>query len=133
MANKKLNWKTWLQEGDQYLKAYGTRSRFGAEIRYNLISMSFEAYTMAILDFHNCLPNNHTYTDLLIALESVITIDKTLKSRILKYENIQSICSIDKYHTEKPSEEDLSDLKSAVIEISTIAHTICNTTISKAI
>ncbi|WP_372752742.1 hypothetical protein [Mariniflexile sp.] len=125
MANKKLNWKTWLQEGDQYLKAYGTKSRFGAEIRYNLVSMSFEAYSMAILDYHKSLPHNHTYTDLMNALESVIPIDATLKSRILKYENIQSICSIEKYYTTKPSEEDLTDLKSAVIEISNMAHNIC--------
>ncbi|MFD1294795.1 hypothetical protein ACFQ5N_13205 [Lutibacter holmesii] len=127
MANKKLNWTTWLQEGDQYLKAYGTRSRFGTEIRYNLISMSFEAYAMAILDFHNSLPNNHTYSDLMYALETVITLDESLKNRILKYENIQSICSIEKYHTVKPTEEELTDLKGAILEISDIAHKTCST------
>ena len=126
MANKKLNWTTWLQEGDQYMKAYGTKNLFGPEIRYNLVSMAFEAYTMAILDFHNSLPENHTYSDLMYALETVIPIDKTLKNRILKYENIQSICSIEKYHTSAPTEEELTDLKGAVIEISTIAHEICS-------
>ncbi|RXP44967.1 hypothetical protein EC396_16405 [Lutibacter sp. HS1-25] len=125
MANKKLNWKTWLQEGDQYLRAYGTKSRFGTEIRYNLISMSFEAYTMAILDFHNSLPENHTYSDLMYALETVVPIDKTLRERILKYENIQSICSIEKYHTVKPTEEELADLKGAILEISALAHKTC--------
>lgn len=125
MANKKLNWNTWLEEGDQYLKAYGTNNKFGTEIRYNLISMSFEAYTMAILDFYGSLPENHTYSDLMYALETVVTIDKTLKERILKYENIQSICSIEKYHTEKPKEEELIDLKGAIIEISKMAHEIC--------
>lgn len=126
MANKKLNWKNWLQEGDQYMKAYGTKNLFGPEIRYNLVSMSFEAYTMAILDFHNSLPENHTYSDLMYALETVIPIDKTLKNRILKYENIQSICSIEKYHTTAPTEDELIDLKGAVIEISTLAHATCN-------
>lgn len=126
MENKKLNWKTWIKEGDQYLKAYGTRSKFGTEIRYNLISMSFEAYTMAILDFHNSLPHNHTYSDLMFALEKVIPVDETLKERILKYENIQSICSIEKYHTVKPTEKELLDLKGAIMEISKMAHATCD-------
>lgn len=125
MANKKLNWRTWLLEGDQYMKAYGTKNMFRAEIRYNLISMSFEAYTMSILDFHNLLPENHTYSDLMFALETVIPINPTLKNRILKYENIQSICSIDKYHTTAPTEDELIDLKGAIIEISVMAHQIC--------
>lgn len=132
MANKKLNWATWLQEGDQYLKAYGTKNLFGPEIRYNLASMAFEAYSMAVLDFHNSLPDNHTYSDLMYALETVITVDKTLKERILKYENIQSMCSVDKYYVTAPSEDQLTDLKGAVIEVSTLAHTICEPIQNKA-
>lgn len=130
MANKKLNWKTWLLEGDQYLKAYGTKNLLGSEIRYNLISMSFEAYTMAILDFHNSLPENHTYTDLMYALETVIPINEVLKKRILKYEGIQSICSVDKFLITKPTEEELLDLKGAIIEISQLAHITCASTLN---
>lgn len=125
MANKKLNWRTWLQEGDQYFQAYGTKNAFRPEIRYNLISMSFEAYCMSMLDFHNLLPNNHTYTDLMMALENVVPIEKSLKDRILKYENIQSICSIEKFHISAPSEDELNDLKSAIYEIKNMAHTVC--------
>jgi len=128
MIEKKLNWRTWLLQGDQYLKASTPKSgvsRFGTEVRYNLISMSLEAYIMAIMDFHKVMPQNHTYTDLIIGLETVIPLDEKLKNRILQYENIQSICSVDKYHTVAPSEEELLDLKGAIIEISTMAHTIC--------
>lgn len=128
MSENKLNWRIWLQQGDQYLKAATPKSgisRFGTEVRYNLISMSLEAYIMAIMDFHQALPKNHTYTDLIIGLETVIPLDEKLKNRILQYENIQSICSIEKYHTLAPTEAELIDLKGAIIEISTMAHSIC--------
>jgi hypothetical protein len=128
MEESKLNWRTWLQQGDQYLKVATPKSgvsRFGTEIRYNMISMSLEAYIMAIMDFHETLPLNHTYTDLIIGLETVIPLDINLKNRILQYENIQSICSIEKYHTVAPTEDELFDLKGAIIEISTMAHRIC--------
>ncbi|MFI1772766.1 hypothetical protein [Thalassobellus citreus] len=128
MSEKKLNWRTWLLEGDQYLKASTPKSgvsRFGPEVRYNLISMSLEAYIMAIMDFYKKLPQNHTYSDLIRGLETVITLDEKLKNRILRYENIQSICSIEKYHTTAATEVELIDLKGAVVEISAIAHRVC--------
>ena len=87
--------------------------------------MSLESYIMAILDYFNTLPDNHTYTDLLMALDTVLTIDEDLKNRILKYENIQSICSIEKYHRSPPTEEELVDLKGAIKKIREHAHEIC--------
>jgi len=128
MYKSNLNWHRWLKNGDQYLKSAtpkGEKSRFGTDIRYNLLSMSLEGYIMAILDFHNNLPDNHTYRDLVIGLERVMPISLTLKKRILQYENIQSICSIEKYHRSSPTEEELEDLKGAITEISVIAHKTC--------
>lgn len=129
MMNKSnRHWEKWLKEGDQYLKAAtpkGKKSRFGPDIRYNLLSMSLEGYIMAITDYHNNLPDNHTYTDLLEALERVIPVDESLKHRLLQYENIQSICSIEKYHRNSPAEDELEDLKEAIMQIRIIAHGIC--------
>lgn len=126
---QKLNWETWLKEGDQYLGAAtpkGMNSRFGAKIRYNLLSMSMEKYIMAMLDFHKTMPENHTYTDLFDALDTVMKVDDGLKTRILKYENIQSICSIEKYHTTAPTEEELSELHAAINELNDLAHQTCS-------
>ena len=123
MITRKLNWQTWLKNGDQYLKAAtprGPKSRFGPGIRYNLLSMSLEGYIMAMLDYHRNLPDNHTFFELIAGLERVMPVNDALKKRILRYENIQSICSIEKYHRSDPSEEDLADLKAAITEISTI-------------
>jgi hypothetical protein len=125
MNTTELNWRLWLEHGDKYLKAAtpkGTTSKLGRDVRYNLLSMSLESYVMAILDFHNTMPYNHTYTDLIFALEKVIPVDHNLKARILQYENIQSICSVEKYHRSTPSEDNLSDLKKAVNEIGILAH-----------
>lgn len=124
----RLDWKTWLKNGDQYLKAAipkGTKSRFGTDVRYNLLSMSLEGYIMAMLDVNQLLPENHTYTDLVAAVETVVPIDYTLKNRILRYENIQSICSLEKYHRCSPTEDEIADLTGAVGEISALAHKTC--------
>lgn len=122
------NWKTWLKNGDQYMDAAtpkGEKSRFGEDIRYNLLSLSLEGYSMAILDYHRTLPENHTYTDLINALDGVVLIPERLKKQILKFENIQSICSVEKYYRTSPSEKDLKELKKAVSEIADIAHDVC--------
>ena len=128
MKTGDLSWRTWLKNGDQYLDAATPKkktSRFGTDIRYNLLSMALEGYIMAILDFHGDLPENHTYTDLVLALERVVPIDNALKKRILTYENLQSICSIDKYSRKNPTEMELVDLKGAIDEISRLAHETC--------
>ncbi len=129
MAENKLNWQTWLKNGDQYLKAAtpkGEKSRFGTDIQYNLLSMSFEGYAMAILDYHGTLPDNHTFIDLVTALELVSPLEQSLKGRILKHESLQSICSIDKYSRTDPTEEEIADLREAIQEVSRIAHDKCS-------
>jgi hypothetical protein len=127
MELRKLNWHTWLKQGDDYRKAVSPKStkRFGTDVRYNLISMALESYIMAILDFHKSLPENHTFLDLISGLESVMPVDETLKKRILQYESIQSICSIDKYSRTNPTEEEITDLTGAIDEISILAHKTC--------
>lgn len=129
--NETLNWQMWLAQGDQYLKASSpksNKSKFGTEILYNLLSMSLESYIMAMLDIYQRLPDNHTYTDLFEALDKVITIDPELKCRIMQYENIQSICSIEKYHRRPPVESEISELRAAISEFSLIAHSECKIT-----
>ena len=125
---EKLNWKTWLTRADQYLNSAsprGKKSKFNPSIRYNLLSMSLENYIMAILDFYDTMPTNHTYTELIEGLETVLDVDDNLKRRLLKYENIQSICSLEKFHIRQPSEEDLVDLRNAILQMGALAHETC--------
>lgn len=128
MFENKLGWKKWLKDGDQYMRASGLKkekSVFNNTIRYNLLSMSLEGYVMAILDFHGTLPFNHTFRDLMEGLEKKVDLDADLKERILRYENIQSICSIEKYHRQAPKDDEIQALGSAVGEIGEMAHQIC--------
>ncbi len=123
-----INWKVWLKQGDQYLKAgtpKGEKPKFGPEIRYNMLSMSLESYAMAILDYKQNLPDNHTFTDLVMGLERVMDLDADLKERILKYENIQSICSVEKFHIAAPTEDELKELRVAIVELGDIAKDVC--------
>jgi hypothetical protein len=129
MYENSLNWQTWLKNGYQYMKAAtpeGKKSRFGTDIRYNLLAMSMEGYILAILDFHGTLPDNHTFIDLITALELIMPLDRNLKGRILKYEGLQTICAIDKYSRTNPSEEDINDLREAVKEIGIMAREKCS-------
>lgn len=128
MNEKTDTWRTWIEKADQYMNAAcpkGRKSKFNNGIRYNMLSMSFEAYVMAIMDYHRTLPENHTFTDLINGLETVMPVSEALKERILRYENIQSICSIEKYHVQDPTDADLIDLESAIREIGVVAHRIC--------
>ena len=122
------DWETWMKNGNQYFKAAcpeGKTSRFSADLRYNLLSMSLEGYVMAISGYHNCLPDNHTYTDLMAALERVIPLDPSLKARVLRHESIQEICSVENYHRSHPEEDALAELTSAVSSIGELARRIC--------
>ena len=128
MTERELSWRIWLDHGDKYLKAAIPKGKIGIlgpTIRYNLLSISMENYIMAILDFYKTLPDNHTYTDLITSLEQVVPVDEGLKSRILKHECVQSICSMSDYHRNDPSEDDLVDLTGAITEIGQMAHRIC--------
>jgi hypothetical protein len=127
MTVQEFKWQTWLKNADDYLKAIAPNkiSRFGTDIRYNLITMALENYIMAILDYHNNTPGNHSIINLMRTLESIMPIDKTLKQRILKYTIVQSICSIDLYNRKNPTEEDIEDLTGAVNEIGNMAHKTC--------
>ncbi len=125
-----LTWPEWLEHGDKYLKSgtpkEGGKVKLLPTIRYNLLSMSLESYVMAILDFHDNLPDNHTFTDLMDGLERVMPVDAGLRERILKYENIQSICSLEKFHIKDPTNEELVELREAIAEIGEIAHQVCD-------
>jgi hypothetical protein len=128
MDNSNNTWKMWLPQGDQYLKAGSPKngkSKFGTDILYNLLSMSLESYIMAILDYKKNLPDNHTYTDLVNGLERVMPLDPSLKHQILKYESIQSICSVDKYSIKLPTEDEINDLRDAIMKIKMIAYETC--------
>jgi hypothetical protein len=121
-------WQVWLKEGDQYLNAAtpkGPESKFGKDVLYNLLAMAFEKYAMAIADYFDVLPYNHTFTDLINTIDPLVKLPPELKSRILSYEDIQSICAIDDYQRNIPARAELADFRQNLVMIQDIARTTC--------
>jgi hypothetical protein len=120
---------TWLEKGDKYLasvKDTGKPGKFSPVIQYNLIAMAFESYAMAILDYHKQLPENHTFTDLLDALDKVIHIDTALRNAIIRHENTQMLCPVIDYKRQEPTLEEVMEFRGTIVTIAEIAKTIIN-------
>ncbi|NLD92817.1 MAG: hypothetical protein GX639_09130 [Fibrobacter sp.] len=118
---------TWLEKGDKYLasvKDTGKSEKFSPVIQYNLIAMAFESYAMAILDYHKQLPDNHTITDLLDALDKVIHIDTSLRNAIIRHENTQMLCPVFEYSRSEPTIEEIMDFRGKIVTIAAIAKKI---------
>jgi hypothetical protein len=119
----------YLTEGIQYRKAAGGNegkpSKWDTSTRYNLYAMSVEKYMMAIVVQNNDLADNHTFTDLIAAVERHVALPEDLKSELLELEQVQSICSVFEYHREEPSAEVVERLRCATERIGGIAEEIC--------
>jgi len=128
-SDKQQSWEVWLSNGESYEKAVcgraGKASIFTPAIQYNLIALALEGYVMAIVSYHGSLPENHTFTDLIDAWERVAPLDQSIKSTILKYEDMQSICSLDNYQRHEPTQSDVMELRAAVAKIGMIVKKTC--------
>ncbi len=103
-------YKAFLEEGGKYLKtARGGLKRpsvFTEEILYNIIGMSIEKNIMGMLIHRGEMADNHTFSDLVEALDRVSGIDGKLADDLLEYEQYQTICSVfDGYQRKKMTRE----------------------------
>jgi hypothetical protein len=80
---------------------------------------------MAMVSYHGSLPENHTFTDLIRAWELVAPLEPRLKAAILKYEDMQSICSLENYRRFEPSLEEVAELRAAVTELGAVVKQTC--------
>lgn len=123
------DWKDWLREGDQYQYAAkyhpNKTARLDTTFQYNVFSLALESYSMAILDYHKKMPENHTLNDFLEALQTVTQIDPQLKQRIAKHEQIQKLCSWTNHDRKIATIEQVSDFSEAVKQIGALAHRMC--------
>ncbi|NTV53362.1 MAG: hypothetical protein HGA76_10180 [Candidatus Firestonebacteria bacterium] len=123
------SWEIWLKHAQSYEKAAGGRtgkpSPFTPTIQYNLIALALEGYVMAMAAYHRTLPENHTFTDLIRAWEAVAPLEPWLKAAILKYEDMQSICSLEAYQRRDPAPEEIAELRAAVTELGLIVKKTC--------
>ena len=122
-------WKAFLKEGGQYLKAAqgkeGKPSRLQNDVRYNLLALSFEKSVMSIVMFNNDLADNHTFTDLLHAVGKYVKIEPPLHDEVIALEEVQSICNLYEYHRELPSDSVVSRMQTVAKRLYEMAGEAC--------
>lgn len=109
-------WDEFLKDGGAFLntaqKAYiQSRRAFTPEILFNIITMSIEKFVMAAVMRYGSMPENHTMTDLVRALETVFPEDLThLKDGLLKLDSYQEICDLDSFAISPPTLDEIPDM-----------------------
>ena len=106
------DWRQYLKEGDDYLRAAenGGRKRpevFTPEILYNLMAMAIEKHIMGYLMFHGDLAENHTMADLVTALERHAGPQPSLREELLFLDAFQSLCDLDTFSHRPPERREL--------------------------
>ena len=93
-------WIDFLKEGNNcFLKAkrWAETGKFSNDLIYNLVLMSIEKNFMALCLKNNYLPENHTISDLISAVNKVSVLENDLEKRLLEIEKYQKICTINDY------------------------------------
>lgn len=127
------NYRSWFEKGEKYFSGVqgkgGNPCKLSPVIQYNLIALAFESYAMAILDFYHTLPENHTFSDLLNAIQVLMPIDLSLRENILKHEEVQLICPLYEYHRRDPTLEEVNEFKLLISQFTGIVRDVIYNTI----
>ena len=126
---KELSWSQWLEEGAKYERAGkgkgGKDSKLSPVVVYNLLSMSLESYSMAILDYHKDLADNHTFSDLMYCIERHFSLDPVLKAKIEKLEQYQRICSFSDFVVSQADKDVNKEFEEVLVEFGELARRTC--------
>lgn len=92
-------YRDFQREGDAYLKtARGARKRpqvFTPTILYGILSLAIEKHLMAILLQVDQLPDNHTFRDLVDAMERVAPLEPDVARFLMELDAFDDLCSLD--------------------------------------
>jgi len=95
------NWGGFYEEGAAYRhtlkKALNRPEIFTPVIMHNLSAMAIEKFFMALLVSRGRMPDNHTLTDLVNAVEKTLPVDRELSRDLAFMDSLQQICSMDHY------------------------------------
>lgn len=73
---------------------------------FNVASVALERYLVALCGLYGIEPENHNYTCLMDALETIITVPVVLNQEIRSLDSIFGICSLENYHHGAPESTD---------------------------
>lgn len=79
-----------------------------ASLIFNVASIAIENYLIALCAYHNVMPSNHNYSNLLADARSVMPFEPELAASIEALDEIFGICSLEHYHHGEPSGDDSS-------------------------
>lgn len=101
-------YREFQREGDAFLKtAMGARKRpgvFTPVIVHGILSMAIEKHIMAILMASDQLPDNHTFDDLVRAMEPVAPLEPDLARFLLELNRFDDLCSLAPRKRPEPDE-----------------------------
>lgn len=98
-----------LQDGNAYFRRAEEfdSGGYGHSLVFNVAAMALERYLVALCHLHGAEPDNHNFTCLMDAVETVVEVPPELNRKI-RYldESIFGICSLDEYYHGTPEKED---------------------------
>lgn len=120
---------TCIQEADQYFKAAkGGLKRedvFTPEILYNILGMAIEKYCLALLFHKGAMPDNHTFLDLVEAMNKVVSLPEDLEEELRALEGYQEICSLSTYVRSPPDREAVLGMVETTRKLESFVKAIC--------
>jgi hypothetical protein len=125
MNKQKEGWEEFLEDGRGFhrtvlggLKRPGV---FTPEIVQNVAAMGIEKYFMAIFSRRGLLPRNHTMRDLTEEAKSFMALPEDLEASLLRFDELQNICSFDDFRITRPSPGDVDRFVDAINRVAALA------------
>lgn len=114
-------YRDFQREADAYLKtAIGAKKRpqvFTPPIVHGILSMAIEKHIMAILMESGKLPDNHTFDDLVSAMDAVAPLDPDLANFLLELNRFDDMCSLDPRKRPEPDEALVERMREAACAV----------------
>jgi len=80
---------------------------FTPVVVYNLTLMAIEKFLMAVLLRHHTMPYNHTMTDIIDMVETVIGPQPELAADLRWLDSFQEVCDVDRYRRREPTPDEI--------------------------
>jgi hypothetical protein len=125
MEKTKKDWEQFLEEGRGFRRTVlGALKRpeiFTPSLIQNIAAMGIEKYFMAIFTRRGLLPRNHTMTDFVEEMKPLKPLPEELEKKLLYFDTLQSICSIDDFRITKPGPEDVDCFVQTIDQVASLA------------
>ncbi|MDR1727649.1 MAG: hypothetical protein LBT74_06940 [Acidobacteriota bacterium] len=118
-------WRKFLEEGRGFHKTVRGALRrpqvFTPEIVQNIAAMGIEKYFMAFFTRRGMMPQNHTMRDFVEECRAFAPLPDDLEASLLRFDELQSICSIDDFRIAKPLPGDVPKFVDAIDRVAALA------------